>query len=171
MDTNYRVDYRVGWSKTSVAITLAVFAVVIGIIVGLLIEGTPIVSVEFLILGLVLICLLYVASYAPIRIELTPNTLIIHRVLGSTRIPIDSISGCERYYPAFLMKVCGSGGFCGSLGWYRTTETGPFVSYVTDWHKAILIDAGTKKYMVSCNNPDKLVVDINVFLTISTIKA
>ena len=55
MDTNYRVDYRVGWSKTSVAITLAVFAVVIGIIVGLLIEGTPIVSVEFLILGLVLI--------------------------------------------------------------------------------------------------------------------
>ena len=104
MDTNYRV----GWSKTSVAITLAVFAVVIGIIVGLLIEGTPIVSVEFLIIGLVLICLLYVASYAPTRIE-----------------------------------------------------TGPFVSYVTDWHKAILIDAGTKKYMVSCNNPDKLVVDID----------
>ena len=83
MDTNYRV----GWSKTSVAITLAVFAVVIGIIVGLLIEGTPIVSVEFLIIGLVLICLLYVASYAPTRIELSDNTLIIHRVLGSTRIP------------------------------------------------------------------------------------
>lgn len=154
-------DYHVGWSKTSVAITLAVFAVVIGIIVGLLIEGTPIVSVEFLIIGLVLICLLYVASYAPTRIELSDSMLIIHRVLGSTRIPIDSISGCERYYPTFLMKVCGSGGFCGSLGWYRTTATGPFVSYVTDWHKAILIDAGTKKYMISCNNPDKLVADLD----------
>ncbi len=154
-------DYRVGWSKTSVAITLAVFAVVIGIIVGLLIEGTPIVSVEFLIIGLVLICLLYVASYAPVRIELSDNILIIHRMLGATRIPIDSSSRCERYYPAFLMKVCGSGGFCGSLGWYRTTETGPFVSYVTDWHKAILIDAGTKKYMISCNNPDKLVADLD----------
>lgn len=154
-------DYRVGWSKTSVAITLAVFAVVIGIIVGLLIEGTPIVSVEFLIIGLVLICLLYVASYAPVRIELSDNILIIHRMLGATRIPIDSSSRCERYYPPFLMKVCGSGGFCGSLGWYRTTETGPFVSYVTDWHKAILIDAGTKKYMISCNNPDKLVADLD----------
>lgn len=152
--------YRVGWSKTSVAITLAVFAVVIGIIVGLLIEGTPIVSVEFLIIGLVVICLLYVASYAPVRIELSDNILIIHRMLGATRIPIDSIARCERYYPAFLMKVCGSGGFCGSLGWYRTTETGPFVSYVTDWHKAILIDAGTKMYMISCNNPDKLVADL-----------
>lgn len=153
-------NYRVGWSRTSVAITLAVFAVVIGIIVGLLIEETPIVSAKFLIIGLVLICLLYVASYAPVRIELSGNTLTIHRMLGSTRIPIDSISRCERYYPAFLMKVCGSGGFCGSLGWYRTTETGPFVSYVTDWHNAILIDAGTKKYMVSCNNPDKLIADL-----------
>lgn len=153
-------NYHIGWSKTSVAITLAVFAVVIGIIVGLLIEGTPLVSVEFLIIGLVLICLLYVASYAPVRIELSGNTLAIHRMLGATRIPIDSISHCERYYPAFLMKVCGSGGFCGSLGWYRTTETGPFVSYVTNWHKAILIDAGTKKYMVSCHNPDKLISDL-----------
>ncbi len=97
-------DYHVGWSKTSVAITLAVFAVVIGIIVGLLIEGTPIVSIGFLIIGLVLICLLYVASYAPVRIELSGNALTIHRILGSTRIPIDSISRCERYYPAFLMK-------------------------------------------------------------------
>lgn len=153
-------NYRVGWSKTSVAITLAVFAVVIGIIVGLLIEGTPIVSAKFLIIGLVLICLLYVASYAPVRIELSGNALTIHRMLGATRIPIDSIARCERYYPAFLMKVCGSGGFCGSLGWYRTTETGPFVSYVTNWHNAILIDAGTKKYMVSCHNPDKLISDL-----------
>lgn len=152
--------YHVTWSKTSVAITLAVFAIVIAIIIGLLIDGTPIISVEFLIIGMVLICLLYVASYSPVRIELSDNALVIHRALGTTRIPIDQISACSRYFPTFLTKICGSGGFCGSLGWYRTTETGAFVSYVTDWNKAVIINTCSRKYMVSCDAPDKLVYDL-----------
>ncbi|MDE7180807.1 MAG: PH domain-containing protein [Muribaculaceae bacterium] len=154
-------NYQVNWSKTSIAITFVVFAIVIAIIVGLLIDGTTIISVEYLIIGMVLICLLYVASYTPVRIELSNKTLIIHRKLGSTSIPIDQISGCDRYYPTFLTKVFGSGGFCGSLGWYRTNETGLFVSYVTDWGKAVLINIGTRKYMISCNTPDKLVSDLD----------
>lgn len=152
--------YHVSWSKLSIVVTIAVFAIVAAITVGLLIESTSVISIEILIVVFVLICLLYVASYTPIKIEVSANTLIIQRILGSTNIPIDRILGCGRYYKTFLTKICGSGGFCGSLGWYRATDIGLFVSYVTDWNKAILINAGTRKYMVSCDNPDVFVSNL-----------
>ncbi|MBD5278327.1 MAG: hypothetical protein HDS32_03740 [Bacteroides sp.] len=153
--------FHVNWSKTSIAITIIVFAIVIAVIIGLLLDGINIISVEFLIIGLVIICLFYFASYTPVRIELSEKTLIIHRILGCTCIPINRITSCYRYYPVFLIKVCGSGGFCGNLGWYRTKEIGLFISYVTDWNDAVLIDVGTRKYMVSCDNSDKLVLDLD----------
>lgn len=152
--------YHVSWSKISIAITIAVFAIVAVITVGLLIEDTRLISMEFLIVGFVLICLLYVASYTPIKIEVSDNKLIIQRIVGSTNIPIDGIIGCSRYYKTFLTKICGSGGFCGSLGWYRANDVGIFISYVTDWNNAILINAGDKKYMISCNNPDAFIAHL-----------
>lgn len=155
--------YHVCWSKISIVVTIAVFAIVAAITVGLLIERTPVISIEILIVGFVLICLLYVASYTPIKIEVSNNTLIIQRIIGSTDIPVDRILGCGRYYKTFLTKICGSGGFCGSLGWYRANDVGLFVSYVTDWDKAILINAGTRKYMISCDNPDAFVSNLKAF--------
>lgn len=152
--------YHVSWSKISIAVTIAVFAIVAIITVGLLIESSPVISVEFLVVGFVLICLLYVASYTPIKIEVSDDMLIIQRIIGSTNIPIDRIIGCGRYYKTFLTKICGSGGFCGSLGWYRANDVGLFVSYVTDWDNAILINAGDKKYMISCNNPDAFIAHL-----------
>lgn len=151
------------WSKISIVVTIAVFAIVAAITVGLLIESTPVISIEIPIVGFVLICLLYVASYTPIKIEVSNNTLIIQRIIGSTDIPVDRILGCGRYYKTFLTKICGSGGFCGSLGWYRANDVGLFVSYVTDWDKAILINAGTRKYMISCDNPDAFVSNLKAF--------
>lgn len=155
--------YHVCWSKISIVVTIAVFAIVAAITVGLLIESTPVISIEIPIVGFVLICLLYVASYTPIKIEVSNNTLIIQRIIGSTDIPVDRILGCGRYYKTFLTKICGSGGFCGSLGWYRANDVGLFVSYVTDWDKAILINAGTRKYMISCDNPDAFVSNLKAF--------
>lgn len=121
-------NYHVSWSKTSIAITIVVFAIIVTVIVGLLFEGTAITSIEFLIIGLVVICLLYFGSYTPVRIELSEKTLTIHRILGFTCIPINKIISCYRFYPSFLTKVCGSGGLCGSLGWYRTSDTGIFLA-------------------------------------------
>lgn len=152
--------YHINWSKTSIAITIVVFAIVIAVIVGLMFEGISIKSIQFLIIGLLVICLLYFGSYTPVRFELSDKSLIIHRIWGYTCIPINKIISCHRFYPTFLTKVCGSGGFCGSLGWYRTRDTGNFFSYVTDWKEAVLINLGTRKYMVSCAESDKLVSNI-----------
>lgn len=158
-------NYHVSWSKTSMVITIVVFVIVVAVIVGLIFEGTAITSIEFLILALVVICLLYFGSYTPMRIELSDNALTIHRILGFTCIPIYKIISCHRFYPTFLTKICGSGGFCGSLGWYRTRDAGIFFSYVTDWKEAVLIEIGTRKYVVSCANPDRLASSIEELIT------
>lgn len=159
------VNYNVSWSKTSKAVTIGVFAIVVAVIGGLLFEGTAIRSIEFLTIGLVVVCLLYFGSYTPVRIDLSGKALTIHRILGCTSIPINKIISCHRFYPTFLTKICGSGGFCGSLGWYKTSETGIFFSYVTNWKEAIIIDVGTRKYVISCADPDKLVSNIEELLS------
>ena len=148
---------NVSWSKKYVIITIIIVLLVIGIGVSFLLSKQLSES-ELIVLGLLSTVLICVFSLVPTKIEIKDGFLFIHRISGKKSIKIDSIKESGLSHVPLSIKLCGSGGLCGNIGWYRAAEFGLYFSYVLDDSKSfyIVLENG-RRYMLSCDNPDEII--------------
>jgi hypothetical protein len=152
-------EFKVKWSKLSIMVTITVSVIVTIIGILLFLDSNWADSKKEYILILLIIGLLGIVCIVPTKIILTSDYLYIKRIIGSKKVITSEITEVGLCYSRGMsIKVCGSGGFCGSIGWYKDPCLGVYFSYVMNWNQAFyIILKNGKKYMLSCENPDDVI--------------
>jgi len=149
--------YNVDWSRTVKIVTTGVVIGYIALIVYVLWGLAPVLKdVIGLVFGTIILgC---IAGLAPKSIILDNGGLTVKRVIGCKRFGYDDISDIGLSYTPMALRVCGSGGFCGYIGWFKSPGFGVYFSYMADKSEAFYICLKNgRKYMLSCGNPDDVI--------------
>ena len=150
---------KVKFSAFCIGITsIVIIAVIVGIIVSL--DNIKDAVILFAVLvGMILSSLFY----CPISIEADSDNLKIHRVLKTKSFDYNRIAHLDRCYPSGGgLRLCGSGGFMGYWVYFSDIVIGTYFGYYGTHTQCILIRlTDGKQYVVSCQNPDEMVAEIN----------
>lgn len=149
-----------GWTITGITILLAA-----GIVVWLALPADNALYVAVwvgaIILALWLLCLLSL----PTCIVVDNSTVELRCLVESTYIPAESIVDVKQLDNNGLshkLPLLGTLGFVGYIGRYIDLRSGKVHrTYVTHRHKCVAIHTSRRRYIVSCNNPQLLVMAIN----------
>ncbi|MBQ4395628.1 MAG: hypothetical protein II825_10090 [Paludibacteraceae bacterium] len=85
----------------------------------------------------------------------------IHTLIRTRKIPYSDIERIERAGENFMrwdntIRLFGIGGMFGNIGWFRSSETGTYLAYVTDSTKAFIIyRKNGKPVAISVSEPDE----------------
>jgi hypothetical protein len=104
-------------------------------------------------------------GYSPRRYIVSEGSVVVRRLIGSVRIPLDSIRDVRAASPEDLrgcIRLFGNGGLFGYYGRYRTSKLGTCHWYVTNRDNAVVLITSAKTSVFS---PD----DVNGF--VATIQA
>ncbi len=100
--------------------------------------------------------------FSPLSISLDANKININSSLHIKSIPYDTIATVERFQPTMGAKrKLGSGGFMGYWGMFAEGDVGNYTAFYgksSDCFLITLKDGG--KYVLGCNDPDKMVNEI-----------
>ncbi len=88
----------------------------------------------------------------PVSYEITTETLLIHRPLGSIKIKLSTIQEVFRTEPGFSMRLFGSGGLFGYFGLFSSNKLGRHHRYTGNNENLVLLNAGKKKYLLSIHD-------------------
>ena len=102
------------------------------------------------------------AINAPISVRLTPQYFELRKLVGRIRIEYTAITHVVRYKPSFWdMRVFGSGGFFGYIGFFQGNEIGRYSGFFADTSQAFLIRTKRGKlYVFSTEAPDRTVEEL-----------
>jgi hypothetical protein len=107
----------------------------------------------YLSLILVILFLMHLAVFllAPRSYELTQEAIIIHRWAGRLKIDRSIILSAEICLPDDLvgaMRLFGSYGFHGYMGWFRSSSLGNFLFYASNGHDCVKLIRSQKKPLI-----------------------
>ena len=150
-------------SKTVVSVTIVFFLIIIAniiYIVYLTSKGVPTMYAVALI-GLLMFVMLSVFVFIPLYIITTDEGISI-RTLGYMRhIPYANIEKIVRIDELQLHKnirVMGSGGVFGFIGWFWARNIGLYIAYVTDPKKVFMIyRKHGKPIAISVDEPEEFI--------------
>ena len=96
-------------------------------------------------------------------LTLTGRVLAVQRLLTTRRFDVSDIVSVRLCQPSSMgWRVCGSGGFVGYWGWWRSSSEGTYFAYVGRYDEAFVIELKSgRKYMLSCRNAASMVEAIN----------
>ena len=99
---------------------------------------------------------------APIAVRLTPQYFELRKLVGRVRIPYTAMTHVERYKPSFWdLRVFGSAGFFGYIGFFRGDEVGGYKGFMGDTGQAFLIRTEQGNcYVFSTETPDKTIEEL-----------
>ena len=102
------------------------------------------------------------AINAPISVRLTPQYFELRKLVGRIRIEYTAITHVVRYKPSFWdMRVFGSGGFFGYIGFFQGDKIGRYSGFFADKNQAFLIRTKRGKlYVFSTEAPDRTVEEL-----------
>jgi len=117
--------------------------------------GIPAFWIGLLPLALVIGCALFtIRGYA-----LTPDTLLIHRLLWSTRVSLAELLSAE-YLPGAMrgsIRTCGNGGFFSVTGLYWSRLLGSYRAFVTDLQRTVVLRFPGRTLVLSPESPEEFV--------------
>jgi hypothetical protein len=94
--------------------------------------------------------------------SLAPDTILIHRLLWSTRLPLADLQSAD-FDPNAMRgawRTCGNGGFFSFTGFYRNRLLGAFRAFVTDPRRAVVLHYSQRTVVLSPSDPESFVCDI-----------
>jgi len=142
------------------AYSLIVTAVVLILcVVGIfsLIGNAEKLTIFCIIIGVVTIVGLY---YCPKSIQANESSVTLHRLLSSRKVfNYNSIQAVDTCYPsAGGLRLCGSGGFFGYLGYFSDIMIGAYFGYYGSRSNCFLIKMNNgRQYVLGCDNPVDMV--------------
>ena len=108
------------------------------------------------------------SMFVPIKLSFDSKSLKIHRPIGRIHIRYQDVKSCyvidcddlDNY-----IRICGSGGVYGLLGYFKHEKYGKVRFFVTDRHQCFIIRMKNgKNYMISSPGCDNIVMVINEYM-------
>lgn len=122
-------------------LTIILWALLISFYIFLYFSGIFAKSIYLSLILVILFLMNFAISLlAPRSYELTQEAIIIHRWAGRLKIDRSIILSAEICSPDDLvgaMRLFGSYGYHGYMGWFRSGSLGNFLFYASDRHKCV----------------------------------
>ncbi|MEN6537028.1 MAG: PH domain-containing protein [Bryobacteraceae bacterium] len=96
-------------------------------------------------------------AYSPRGYAISVRTIIVRRLIGNVRIPLESIREARRVTKDDLcrsIRVWGSGGMFGYYGLFRTSKLGMCWWYLTNRQDVVVVITESKRALFSPDNVD-----------------
>lgn len=90
---------------------------------------------------------------------ITSDTLLIHRPLWDTVVPLAQLQSVESL-PSLMSKsvrTCGNGGLYSFTGWYWNKPLGHYRAFVTDLKRTVVLRFVTRRIIISPDRPEAFV--------------
>lgn len=177
MGTESYNGYKVVKSRTVRYVTVAVWVVValVFIAVWYMLLREPFYVTPFVIMLLttafVLGLLLYYYLISPRSIRLTDGALVLRRVLGCKTFRYADIAEAGVYEGggSDMFRFCGSGAFCGFIGWFSGGGLGVHFEYVGRYQDAFYLKLRSgRTYLLSCDGAAQVVSRVREGMEMAT---
>ncbi len=148
------------WGTRVRVISVVVTVLLLGIIPTIIFSIPVLVSLmQWLILGLMAFILAVTALFLVRGYALADKVLIVQRTFWVTRIKLDGLKSAVADPQALqgAWKTVGNDGVFAIHGWFRSKRLGKFRAFVTDPSRAVVLDLGLEKVVLSPAEPDSFV--------------
>lgn len=117
----------------------------------------------FMLLAIYLILFVSILFFGAAYIKADSNYIVLGSLLRVKKIPMRDVESVEIFTPGTgTIRVCASGGFMGYWGKFRDRSIGMYYGFYGKSSDCFLVRLNNgKKYVLGCNNPDKMVDYIN----------
>jgi hypothetical protein len=109
-------------------------------------------------LGLALLALVGGCALFAIRgYAVTPEAILVHRLLWTTRLPLAGLRSAQ-FEPNAMrwsLRTFGNGGFFSFSGFYRNKPLGTYRAFVTDRHQTVVLRYDGRTVVVSPASPEE----------------
>lgn len=157
---NNIIKYDVNWSDNTLIITIIVTIVIIFALYKTLKEKS---TTGTIITGLVILGHIFCLSQMPVNIKIENNKFLLNKLIGRLEIDINDIVDSGMLTGDMGVRF-GSGGSFGFLGYFKNEKLGEYTAYVRDTDNKFYIKLrDNKTYVFSCENPQKLLQNIQIF--------
>ena len=93
---------------------------------------------------------------------ITPDAILIHRLVWNTRLSLDGLRSVE-FAPGAMRKslrTCGNGGFFSFTGWYWSKSLGAYRVFVTDLNRTVILRYEKRTVILSPHEPEIFVHEV-----------
>lgn len=97
---------------------------------------------------------------------ITSDTLLIHRPLWDTVLPLAQLQSVE-FLPNLMsksMRTCGNGGLYSFTGWFWNKPLGHYRAFVTDLKRTVVLRFITRRIIISPDKPEAFVEALKPYL-------
>ena len=118
--------------------------------------------VAYLPLVLFAVLVLGTALFTIRGYTVTPEAILVHRLLWSTRLPraglVSAVS--EPKVMNRSLRICGNGGMFSFTGWFWSKSLGRYRAYVTDLNRTVVLRWEKRTAVVSPDDPEGFVREL-----------
>lgn len=94
----------------------------------------------------------------------TRDTILIHRLLWDTRLPLAGLFSAERAPKAMSrsIRLCGNGGFYSFTGLYWNRTLGVYRAFIMDPSRAVVLRYASRVCVVSPDAPEEFIQELGI---------
>ena len=152
------------WNLTVWTITLGCAVLCVAAFGAMIYCATVVHRIDYAVAGFVVFALLLAAivlaeGYAPQRLEVGDDGIVILRRYRSIEIPRSEIVAIEPVAAKYVLqsfRLGGSGGLFGFFGRHYSPRLGSFELYATEFRNMLIIRTDCKTFVVGCTEPRAL---------------
>lgn len=153
--------YNAPWSTSLIAVSSFATVLCTGITIGFIVSGRSALQ------WAALLPLAIVASGALLTIRgytVTPDAILVHRLLWTTRLPLTGLQSAQFEPDAMRgsIRTFGNGGLFSFSGFFRNKVLGAYRAFVTDLHRTVVLRFPSRIIVVSPSAPEKFIHEIGV---------
>lgn len=148
--------YKAPWGPWLIGLSLLMTALCLGIGLFSWLKGSS-------WLGFALVTLTAGCALFTIRgYTITPDALLVHRLLWATRVPLTGLQSAEHVPggPSLVGIRIGNGGFFSFSGWSYVPGGGFYRVFLTDFNRKVLLRFHDRKVLVSPSKPQEFIRDL-----------
>jgi hypothetical protein len=158
------VHFRAPWSMLVKVVTGVTSAFLIAVpIIGVtaLPQSTPTFARCLMIVAPLLV-LAGTALFIVRDYTVREGELLIQRLFWTTRIDLRPLISATINPEALRrsIRLCGSGGLFGIIGWFRNKQLGTYRAYATDPKRAVILKLPNRVLVVTPDRPEEFVAEI-----------
>ncbi len=151
--------FKSTWSGTVLTITTLTLFILAAVIFALVQSYIQTQEINYLLLAVFLaIVPIVTLFYMPLYIKITDTKLCCRFIHKTLKLDFSEITNVETFEFKGSLRMFGSGGFLGNLGWFRKPIVGKYLAYATSPKDAFIVYlTNGKKIVFSANERDEII--------------
>jgi len=123
----------------------------------------PLSFVSLVVPVALLATVLITALYTIRGYTVTPEAILVHRLLWATRLPRERLVSAVSEPGAMKgsLRLCGNGGMFSFSGWFWNKRLGRYRAYVTDLNRTVVLRWEGRMAVVSPGDPEGFVRELS----------